>query len=100
MPFQQITVTEFQELLKDQSIHIIDIRDPASYSDGHIENALNINQDNIEQFIQDSDLDKPLVVCCYHGNSSQGAAEFMNQRGFKTTYSLVGGFEEYRNQVS
>lgn len=82
--------------LDSSSITIVDIRDPASFAQGHIEGATQITNDNIDQFIAGADLDKPLVVCCYHGNSSQGAADYFNSRGFKVSYSLDGGYERWR----
>ena len=97
MPFQQLTVEEFKRMAEVEDINIIDIRDQGSYEAGHIENAVHVQQTNIEQFIEKADKEKPIVVCCYHGNSSQGAAEFLSQRGFKDTYSLMGGFEAYKD---
>ena len=38
----------------------------------------------------------PLIVCCYHGNSSQGAAAYLASIGFAETYSLDGGFDLWR----
>ena len=44
-----------------------------------------------------ADLDAPLVVVCYHGNSSQSAAAYFIQQGFSDVYSLDGGFELWRS---
>jgi len=41
-------------------------------------------------------MDLPMVVCCYHGISSQGVAQFLVERGFDQVYSLEGGFEGYQ----
>jgi thiosulfate sulfurtransferase len=38
----------------------------------------------------------PVVVCCYHGNSSQSAAQFLVEQGFTEVYSLNGGFEQWK----
>ena len=92
MAIEQITISDFQKLRDEEEVTLIDIRDADSFEVGHIENALSVNQSNIEEFIESADKEKPLVVCCYHGNSSQGAADFLNSRGFKSTYSLVGGY--------
>ena len=40
--------------------------------------------------------DKSIIVCCYHGNSSQSAAEFLVKSGFNDVYSLDGGYEAWR----
>jgi len=98
MAYQQITVSEFSTMLQEGDVTVIDIRDEIAFGQGHIENALNVNPQNIESFIREADMEKPLVVCCYHGNSSQGAADFFNQRGFSQTFSLIGGFAAYQDE--
>jgi len=34
-------------------------------------------------------------VVCYHGISSQSAAAYLAEQGFRDTYSLDGGFEAW-----
>lgn len=92
MPFQEISIEELKTLQAKQEINLVDIRDPASFAQGHIPHARRIDNENLEAFIANADKAKPLVVCCYHGISSQGAAEFLNQRGFSEAYSLSGGY--------
>jgi len=92
MPFKHMSAATLQTLLNEQPITLIDIRDQASFLAGHIEGAIHIGNHNLEQFLADTDRALPLVVCCYHGNSSQGAADYFNQQGFEESYSLDGGF--------
>lgn len=82
--------------MKPGDINIIDIRDRASYEHGHIKGAVHIDNNNVQSFIEKTSKERPLVVCCYHGNSSQGAADFMSEQGFTETYSLDGGFEVWK----
>jgi thiosulfate sulfurtransferase len=44
------------------------------------------------------DFDTPVIVICYHGNSSQGAAQYLLQQGYDQVYSLDGGFEAWRKE--
>lgn len=92
MAFEHISTAELQALLNDKVITLIDIRDKASFLAGHIVGALHIDNQNVEPFMAEADRSLPLVVCCYHGNSSQGAADYFNQQGFEKTYSLDGGY--------
>ncbi len=85
------------DLLK-QGASVADIRDAASFSAGHITGAYNLSNDNLHEFIQQADLDQPLLVCCYHGISSQPAAQFLADKGFDQVYSINGGFEAWRNE--
>lgn len=90
-----ISTTEALELLQKDAT-VADIRDEQSFAAGHMPNAVNVNNDNLHQFIQDADMDKPLLVCCYHGISSQSAAQFLSHQGFDEVYSVNGGFEGWR----
>lgn len=94
MSFMRISVEQARELL-ERNAQVVDIRDAHSFNSGAMPNALHLTGDNVESFIQSSDLSRPLIVCCYHGNSSQGAAQFFEQRGFEQTFSLDGGYEAW-----
>ena len=97
MSFKEITVAEVKTLMETNKITVIDIRDPGSYEAGHIENALHVDDSNVQQFLKEANFEVPLVVCCYHGNNSQGAAAYMSEQGFKEAYSLQGGFEAWNH---
>ncbi len=98
MSFQHISIDDFKTLSREKSITLIDIRDAQSFATGHIEHAIHISDANVADFIAQADLDKPLVVCCYHGNSSQGAADYFSHQGFEETYSLNGGYTDWLQQ--
>lgn len=96
-------MSEFQRISADQAVKILenganlaDIRDPQSYAQGHIRGAVRLDNDNLAQFIASTDQQQPLIVCCYHGNSSQPAAAYLANVGFAEVYSLDGGFELWR----
>lgn len=92
---KRISVKQAAELIEHKSAIVVDIRDPASFAQGHIQDAIRIDNSNIQEFLQQADKSKPLVVCCYHGNSSQPAAEVFNQQGFEQSYSMDGGMSEW-----
>ena len=93
---KQIDVHKVKEIEGNDSATIVDIRDPASYQAGHIPNAIHLSDNTVEKFISDTDKNKPLVVYCYHGISSQGAAAYFSEQGFKEVSSMIGGFEAWR----
>mgnify|MGYP001345248420 CR=1 FL=1 len=92
--YKRISIAEAQRLMSDDAT-IIDVRDPQSYSTDHIDNAVHVSSENIQQFIDDTDKTKPLIIYCYRGNSSQDAAEYLSNEGFLSVYSMDGGFEEW-----
>lgn len=95
MSINQISVKEAKLMIESKAVQVIDVRDQAAYQSGHIESAVNITDANIEDFISGSDFDKPLIICCYSGNMSQGAAAYFLERGFEEVYSLQGGYSAW-----
>ena len=94
--FAHITIAETLERMSNTELCIVDIRDPQSFIAGHIPGSLHLTNESLSQFITESDFSQPVVVCCYHGNSSQQAAQYLIHQGFEEVYSLDGGFELWR----
>ncbi|WP_407312942.1 thiosulfate sulfurtransferase GlpE [Pseudomonas sp. nanlin1] len=93
--FKRIPPQEAQAL-REQGAVVVDVRDPQTYGASHISGAVHVDNHSIADFIRQADLDKPVVVVCYHGNSSQSAAAYLVGQGFSDVYSLDGGFELWR----
>ncbi|WPP00363.1 thiosulfate sulfurtransferase GlpE [Pseudomonas sp. HR96] len=97
-------MTEFKRIppaqaqaLREQGAVVVDVRDPQTFASSHIAGAHHLDNHSLHDFIANADLDKPLVVVCYHGNSSQSAAAYLVSQGFAEVYSLDGGFELWRS---
>tara|TARA_B110000444_G_C18754863_1_gene554589 strand:- start:378 stop:695 length:318 start_codon:yes stop_codon:yes gene_type:complete len=97
--FKLIEIEELKDISLNNDITYIDVRDEQSFNDSHIPDAKNINQTNIKQFLSATEIDRHLVIYCYHGNSSRNAAQYFISQGFKNIYSLEGGFEAYKASV-
>lgn len=93
--YARISSDDAKTLMENGDVNIIDIRDLASFNAGHITDAEHVDNHSIAAYIQDTDQDVPLIVCCYHGNSSQSAGAYMAEQGFETVYSLDGGYTEW-----
>ena len=79
--------------LRARGAVVVDIRDPQSFANGHIRGARHLDNHSLAGFIAGADFAAPLLVVCYHGNSSQSAAAYLAHQGFEEVYSLDGGFE-------
>jgi thiosulfate sulfurtransferase len=92
---KEITVEKARELINYGAV-IVDVRDPASFEAAHVPNAHYLSDANIEKFVTSTDKSKPVVVYCYHGHTSLGGAAYLMDQGFTEVYSLIGGFERWR----
>lgn len=96
--FLHTTASQAQAMLHEQRAQLVDIRDAASFAQGHINGAQRIDNNSLTKFLEGADKSTPLIVCCYHGISSQNAAQFFCEQGFAEVYSLDGGFEGWKAQ--
>ena len=94
--FKEIPVEEAGKMLEAGKAVFVDVRDAGSYQASHVPGALHLNDSNVEEFTAKADKSKPVVVYCYHGHTSQGAAAYLIDQGFKEVYSVMGGFEQWR----
>ncbi|NDV95262.1 thiosulfate sulfurtransferase GlpE [Dysgonomonas sp. 521] len=96
MAFKHIDYSQAEELLSNHHAILVDIRDEESFNLSHHERAINLSQWSLPQFLFETDRDMPVLVLCYHGNSSQTIAEFLSQQGFQHVHSIDGGYEGWK----
>ncbi len=96
MEIPQIQIHEAKKKFDEKSSLFVDIRDPGSYQQAHIPGAIHLNDGNVQEFLQNTAKDCDVVVYCYHGNSSMGAAGYFLENGFTNVASMMGGFEAWR----
>jgi thiosulfate sulfurtransferase len=94
--FKTLTTEEAQQKIAAEKVNIVDIRDINSYLQGHIEGAEHLTAENFGEFCDENDKSLPLLVYCYHGVSSQAAAQHFLAEGFTDVYSMTGGFAEWK----
>ena len=92
--YKNLTSAQFEELIKDSEVQLLDVRTLAEHMEGHIPGSLNINVKD-EQFSScvDDLLDKnrrKVAVYCRSGRRSRTAAEILTKKGFKV-YNLDKG---------
>ncbi|PXV64088.1 thiosulfate sulfurtransferase [Dysgonomonas alginatilytica] len=97
--FQRISKEVAKKMLAtEKKAILIDMRDSQSYDEGHDENALHLTQENLSDFIVGTEKQIPVLVMCYHGNSSQSLAQYLTAQGFEAVYSIDGGYEEWKDE--
>lgn len=93
--FQKIEVAAFkakiQALTNEQ---IIDVRTPAEFQAGALENAVNINyyDKNYQDQINQLDKTRPVMLYCKSGGRSGKTLAMLKDMGFKEAYDMIGGY--------
>ena len=95
---KRVSLQEFNEIIKDSEVQLIDVRTPGEYSDGFIDDATNIDfmgDGFIEKCSSTLDKNKPMVIYCASGGRSAKALTQLKEAGFKQVYELGVGYNGY-----
>ena len=95
--FISINVTQAEQK-RQQNAVLVDIRDNQSFQVAHVQDAFHLTEQTLLTLLNNYDYDTPLLVLCYHGISSRGAAQYLANQGFEEVYSIEGGFEAWSRQ--
>ena len=98
--YKRISIDDAKSLIDADKVTLADIRDEDSFKQSHINGAVHLHNSNVQDFLATADPDKPLIVYCYHGNSSLSAAQFLIEKGFDDVYSMDGGYEQWRSKFA
>lgn len=95
---QSLQAADFKSAIADKSVQLIDVRTPAEYAQGTIENAelMDIYSKDFEHQIDKLDNTRPVAVFCHSGARSMHAARILVQKGFPLVYNLRNGIISWR----
>jgi rhodanese-related sulfurtransferase len=88
-----LDATNVLRLLNDRDAMIVDVGNVREYKDGHIPQARHIPFNGLQEQLGElaKIKDKPIVLYCRTGVTSQSACALLKQNGFTDVYSLNGG---------
>ena len=91
--YQTITYDKAQNLMANHLVHIIDVRTTQEYESEHIEGAISLPLDEIEniKYAKNSNI----IVYCKSGTRSKNAANKLLDLGYVNVYDL-GSMENWK----
>ncbi|HEX5804435.1 MAG TPA: rhodanese-like domain-containing protein [Azospira sp.] len=94
----RVTTSEATNLINREDAQVIDIRDAAEFSGGHLIGARNIPVVKFAERAADLEKmkGKPLIVCCETGLRGGKAAKELQKLGFDRVFNLDGGIAAWR----
>lgn len=87
---ERISPAEYQSDFDTKEHVLVDVRTPQEYNQGMIENAININVEELASRVDELPKDEPIVLYCRSGNRSAQAAQILEDAGFTEVYDLGG----------
>ncbi|MDE0017630.1 MAG: rhodanese-like domain-containing protein [Candidatus Poribacteria bacterium] len=88
-----------QKLDENESVLLLDVREPLEYDVVHLENAMLIPLNTLPQHINGIPSDQEIVVYCHHGQRSLYAVAYLQQNGFNDAKNLIGGIDQWAVEI-
>jgi rhodanese-related sulfurtransferase len=97
-PFYRVDVAEAKDMLGDDGVVVIDVREPHEYQAGHLPDATLIPVNSVFARREELPKDKKIVFVCAVGQRSALAAEMAAAAGLPADhlYTLDGGTDAWR----
>ncbi|MBU7583549.1 MAG: rhodanese-like domain-containing protein [Nostoc sp. TH1S01] len=93
---QTIDAQTLQQLLKQQTVTLIDVREPSEYAGEHIPDATLISLSKFDPRKVPQTQDTQVVLYCRSGNRSKMAAQKLFDAGFTEVTHLEGGLAAWK----
>ncbi len=88
-----ISATDFAKKYKTEKLEVVDVRKPGEFEAEHVENAVNLPLDYINEHMAEFRKDKTLYLHCAGGYRSMIAASILKSRGYENIVNIEGGFK-------
>lgn len=88
---RQYSADELKDILKNESAHVIDVRTPEEFAEGHIPGVPLKSMQDIGDWMGELDSQASYVLVCRSGARSQRVAEFLKSNGFEDVANYDGG---------
>ena len=99
-PLPEISPQELkQKLDANESVLLLDVREPSEYDIVHLEDARLIPLNTLPHHIDSLPSDQEIVVYCHHGTRSLYATAYLHQNGFNEAKNLTGGIDQWAVEI-
>jgi UPF0176 protein len=102
---QYVKPQDWNDLISDPEVVVVDTRNDYEVEIGTFKNALNPNTENFREFPNyvagnlDKNKHKKIAMFCTGGIRCEKSTAFMKSQGFKEVYHLEGGILKYLEEV-
>ncbi len=93
----RINPSAVTRLINSEDAVVLDVRADAEYRKGHIINAINVPQGQLQTQLASLDKYKsrPIITVCRNGQESARAGAALKQQGFEQVHTLTGGLQTW-----
>jgi rhodanese-related sulfurtransferase len=95
-----VTTKELENLLIQNTIVVIDVREPDEYRAGHIKEAKNVPLSKLETQLKKIPKDQDIYLICQSGMRSQNAYLRLKKAGYTKIKNVCGGMLAWRGALN
>jgi rhodanese-related sulfurtransferase len=96
----EISPAETADLLRENKVKLIDVREPWEFESARIAGSVPMPMGDVPaRAHQELDPDERLVVLCHHGMRSMSVTVWLRNQGFEQVQSLRGGIDAWSAEV-
>lgn len=102
MEIQQISVNDAAAGLSQDSLFLLDVREPWELETASVSGALAIPMNDVPgrlEELRQASGNRKIVVMCHSGQRSRVIVQFLNLAGFDGVFNLDGGIAAWSQQV-
>jgi len=75
---------------------LLDVREPEEFAREHVSGAVNVPQADLATRLDEIPRDRPILTICQSGSRSLRSAQFLQQQGYQSVATVVGGTRAWR----
>jgi rhodanese-related sulfurtransferase len=95
---KSITPQQMVILINQQGAVVVDLRDKAEYTKGHILDSVNVPFAKLDKELEGlGDKEKPIVLVCKLGQNATAAGKKLGAKGYTQVHRLKGGISEWQS---
>lgn len=98
--FPTVTPDEFEKVIAEPDVQLVDVRTAEEYNQGHIAGAMNIDwrsEEFADNAVRMLNASKPIAIYCKAGRRSHAAAGRLYKMGYKHIVELEGGYDAWQS---
>jgi len=98
----ELSVNEVSDLLKsEKQLLLLDCREQDEYSIANIPGSRLIPMSHFEEtFPMEIDKGTLMIIHCHHGMRSLSVTNFLRSKGYRNTFSMEGGIDEWALKIN
>lgn len=96
--YKKISNEDFQEIIENPELSLIDVREENEFESGHIQGAVNMPLSDFQQQFQVLNPQKHHYLICQSGSRSAMACQFLAEQGYQVT-NILGGTTFWKGEL-